>query len=81
MFIIYIWIVILVNDEGVSFKTFVREPLYPKGNGVSEDEGPYSNCVALFLIHTIWEQVNNTWSMKFLQKPKLTRQAFGIWNY
>jgi hypothetical protein len=27
------------NDEGTSFMTFVRRPLYPKGNNVSKDEG------------------------------------------
>jgi hypothetical protein len=35
-----IWIVILANNEGVSFMTFVRKPLYPKGDDLSEDEGP-----------------------------------------
>jgi hypothetical protein len=37
---IYTWIVILANDEGMSFETFIQEPLYPKEDGVSEDEGP-----------------------------------------
>jgi hypothetical protein len=27
------------NDEGMSFMTFVRRSLYPKGNNVSKDEG------------------------------------------
>jgi hypothetical protein len=27
------------NDEGISFMTFVRRSLYPKGNNVSKDEG------------------------------------------
>jgi hypothetical protein len=27
------------DDEGMSFKTFVRRSLYPKGNNVSKDEG------------------------------------------
>jgi hypothetical protein len=40
MFIICARIAILVNDEGVSFKIFVREPLYPKGDNVSIDECP-----------------------------------------
>jgi hypothetical protein len=51
------------NDEGMSFMTFVWRPLYPKGNNASKDEGylPLTSfCVALFLIHSIWEQVPNT---------------------
>ena len=27
------------DDEGTSFKTFVRRSLYPKGNNASKDEG------------------------------------------
>jgi hypothetical protein len=27
------------NDEGMSFMTFVRRSLYPKGNNAQEDEG------------------------------------------
>jgi hypothetical protein len=27
------------DDEGMSFTTFVRRSLYPKGNNVSKDEG------------------------------------------
>jgi hypothetical protein len=27
------------DDEGMSFKIFVRRSLYPKGNNVSKDEG------------------------------------------
>jgi hypothetical protein len=27
------------DDEGTSFMTFVRRPLYPKGNNASKDEG------------------------------------------
>ena len=30
---------ICCDDEGTSFMTFVRRPLYPKGNNVSKDEG------------------------------------------
>jgi hypothetical protein len=47
--------------EGMSFITFVRRSLYPKGNNVSMDEGlwPLMFCVALFLTHSIWEQVPN----------------------
>jgi hypothetical protein len=29
------------DDEGLSFITFVRRSLYPKGNNVSKDEGLY----------------------------------------
>jgi hypothetical protein len=48
--------------EGTSFITFVWRLLYPNGNNVSKDERHYpltSFCVALFLIHSIWEQVSN----------------------
>jgi hypothetical protein len=31
--------IILSYAEGLSFTTFVRRPLYPKGNNVSKDEG------------------------------------------
>jgi hypothetical protein len=43
------------DDEGMSFMTFVRRSLYPRGNNVSKDEGLYhlTSCVALFLIHSI----------------------------
>jgi hypothetical protein len=43
------------DDEGMSFMTFVRRSLYPKGNNASKDEGPLiiNICVALFLIHSI----------------------------
>jgi hypothetical protein len=46
----------------VTFITFVRNPLYPKGNNASKDEGLWylTFYVALFLIHSIWEQVPNT---------------------
>jgi hypothetical protein len=40
MFVMYAWIVTLPNVKGMSFETFVREPLYLKGDGVSKDEGP-----------------------------------------
>ena len=29
------------DDEGMSFMTFVRRSLYPKGNNASKDEGLY----------------------------------------
>jgi hypothetical protein len=43
------------DDEGMSFMTFVRRSIYPKGNNVSKDEGSLTTniCVALFLIHSI----------------------------
>jgi hypothetical protein len=43
------------DDEGMSFMTFVRRSLYPKGNNASKDEGPLTIniCVALFLTHSI----------------------------
>ena len=45
----------------MTFITFVRNPLYPKGNNASKDEGLWylTFYVALFLIHSIWEQVPN----------------------
>jgi hypothetical protein len=45
----------------VIFITFIRNPLYPKGNNASKDEGLWylTFYVALFLIHSIWEQVPN----------------------
>jgi hypothetical protein len=53
--------------EGVTFITFVRNPLYPKGNNASKDEGLWylTFYVALFLIHSIWEQVPNSWCASF----------------
>ena len=33
-------IMIRCADEGMSFITFVRKSLYPKGNNASKDEGP-----------------------------------------
>jgi hypothetical protein len=47
--------------EGMSFITFVWRSLYPKGNNVSKDEGHWylTFYVALFLIHSTWEQVTN----------------------
>jgi hypothetical protein len=34
-----LFITIYNTDEGMSFITFVRRSLYPKGNNVSKDEG------------------------------------------
>jgi hypothetical protein len=33
------FIIIYCDDEGMSFITFVRKSLYPKGNNASRDEG------------------------------------------
>jgi hypothetical protein len=33
------FIIAYCNHEGMTFMTFVRRPLYPKGNNVSKDEG------------------------------------------
>jgi hypothetical protein len=46
---------IFCDDEGMSFMTFIRRSLYPKGNNVSKDEGllTINICVALFLTHSI----------------------------
>jgi hypothetical protein len=42
--------------------TFVRRSLNPRGNNASSDEGHWylTFYVALFLIHSIWEQVPNS---------------------
>jgi hypothetical protein len=51
------------DHEGMSFMTFVLDSLYPKGNNDPKDEGLLylTFYVALFLIHSIWEQVPNTY--------------------
>jgi hypothetical protein len=41
-FVFHVFFIITIiyhNDEGMSFMTFVRRLLYPKGNNVSKDEG------------------------------------------
>jgi hypothetical protein len=50
------------DHEGMSFMTFVLNSLYPKGNNDLKDEGLWylTFYVALFLIHSIWEQVPNS---------------------
>jgi hypothetical protein len=35
------------DEEGTSFMTFVRRSLYPKGDNVSKDEGPYPLTIGL----------------------------------
>ena len=55
------------------FKAFVRRSLNPWGDNASADEGHLIFnifCVALFLIHSIWEQVPNSRSKQL--------SAFGI---
>jgi hypothetical protein len=50
------WTFAFCKAEGMSFMTFVRRSLYPKGNNTSKDEGhePLTSfCVALFLTHSI----------------------------
>jgi hypothetical protein len=55
-FIITYW-----DDEGMSFTTFICRSLYPKKDNASKDKGlwPLIFYVALFLTHSIWEQVPN----------------------
>jgi hypothetical protein len=38
---LYSCVFIYQDDEGTPFMTFVQKSLYPKGNNVSKDEGPY----------------------------------------
>jgi hypothetical protein len=35
------------DEEGTSFISFVRRSLYPKGDNVSKDEGPYPLTIVL----------------------------------
>jgi hypothetical protein len=79
--------------EGMTFITFVRNSLYPRGNNVSKDEGLWCLIfyVALFLIHSIWEQVPNTGvflfvhnlvlngnqNRKYIKKKKIDSPALG----
>jgi hypothetical protein len=39
IFCIWISFILYHDHEGLSFMTFVRNPLYPKGNNDSKDEG------------------------------------------
>jgi hypothetical protein len=41
------WTLILINDEGVSFMTFVWRSLYLKGDNALEDEGSKSLSIVL----------------------------------
>jgi hypothetical protein len=41
-FVFHVFLILTIisrNDEGMSFMTFVRRLLYPKGNNASKDEG------------------------------------------
>ena len=43
-FVFHVFLIFTImyrNDEGMSFMTFVRRSLYPKGNNASKDEGLY----------------------------------------
>jgi hypothetical protein len=44
---LYLFIFIYRDDEGTPFMTFVQKSLYPKGNNVSKDEGPYPLTIVL----------------------------------
>jgi hypothetical protein len=59
---VWIFFIFYHDHEGLSFMTFVRNPLYPKENNDSKDEGFWylTFCVTLFFIHRIWEQVPNS---------------------
>jgi hypothetical protein len=39
MFCVYISLIFYYDYEGVTFITFIRNLLYPKGNNTSKDEG------------------------------------------
>jgi hypothetical protein len=65
--VILFFTIMCCNAKGMSFMTFVRRSLYPKGNNASKDEDinhSTSFCVALFLIHSIWEQVSNNYYLQ-----------------
>jgi hypothetical protein len=44
---LYLFIFIYRDDEGTPFMTFVQKSLYPKGNNVSKDKGPYPLTIVL----------------------------------
>jgi hypothetical protein len=65
----------------MSFITFVWNSLYPKGNNVLKDEGLWylTFYVALFLIHSIWEQVpNRDYGYKLSKVPLLCDNESAI---
>jgi hypothetical protein len=61
LFYVWTFLTLHYDYEGVTFITFVQNPLYPKEYNASKDEGLWylTFYVALFLIHSIWEQVPN----------------------
>jgi hypothetical protein len=62
MYFVWMFSIFYHDHEGMSFMTFVLDSLYPKVNNDPKDEGLWylTFYVALFLIHSIWEQVPNT---------------------
>jgi hypothetical protein len=44
MFYVFLYVFIYRDDEDM---TFVQKSLYPKGNNVSKDEGPYPLTIVL----------------------------------
>jgi hypothetical protein len=70
---------IYYDYEGKSFITFVWRSLYPKGNNASKDEGLLiiNICVALFLTHSIWEQVLN----RYRKRPITVQKNSWSWVY
>jgi hypothetical protein len=58
MFYVSLFVFIYRDDEGTPFMTFVRKSLYPKGDNVSKDKGPYPLTIVLclFLVYSIREQ-------------------------
>jgi hypothetical protein len=56
------------DDEDLSFKIFVWRSLYPRGDNAPKDECllTINICVALFLTHSIWQQVTNMSTMLVL---------------
>jgi hypothetical protein len=47
MFYVSLFVFVYRNDEGTPFMTFVRKSLYPKGDNVSNDKGPYLLTIML----------------------------------
>jgi transposase InsO family protein len=62
------------DREGMPFMTFVLDSLYPKGNNDPKDKGLWylTFYVALFLIHSIWEQVSNRLRIKKIRSDNGT---------
>jgi hypothetical protein len=61
------------NLRSILLMTFVRGSLNPCGNNVLADEGFWylTFYVALFLIHSIWEQVPNTVNLEYQNNDEL----------